>query len=134
MVKKTFGLANYLTKRDAAAGTFEGVFNRTAARPDAPRNLGGPQAIARDEWGDQVATPDDLKATIATGGASSVPVSDLQMNLVETARSATLRPNDRITLLDQARPITTEHDAAIYLRQAAERIRQVRQSRATAST
>lgn len=36
-------------------------------------------------------------------------------------------PRDRIALLDHARAINNEHDAAVYLRQAAERIRHTRQ-------
>jgi phospholipase C len=129
MVKKNFGLPSYLTKRDAAANTFERVFNLNAARIDALRNLGTPSTVTRDEWGDQVATPDEIKMKMATGQASSAPVSELQMSLVELARTTPTQPNDRIALLDYARPITTEHDAAVYLRQAAERIRHVRQNR-----
>src|SRR5205823_4644486 len=63
MVKKSFGLPKYLTKRDAAANTFEHAFNRDKPRLDAPRNLGdaAAAAIKKDQWGDQVATADHLK-------------------------------------------------------------------------
>lgn len=36
-VKKIFNLKDFLTKRDAWAGTFEGVINRTSPRIDCPR-------------------------------------------------------------------------------------------------
>jgi len=130
MVKRTFGLPNYLTKRDAAAKTFEHVFDLAAPRADAPRNLGtAAPAVSNDEWGDQAATRDDHTINLATGNVSAVPVSDLQQSLVEVARSTTAMPNDKIAELDHARVITTEHDAAVYLRQAAERIRQKQQNR-----
>ncbi|KAK3008832.1 hypothetical protein RJ639_015315 [Escallonia herrerae] len=38
-VKKIFNLKEFLTKRDAWAGTFEGVVNRTTPRTDCPGNL-----------------------------------------------------------------------------------------------
>jgi phospholipase C len=132
MIKKTFGLPKYLTKRDAAANTFEGAFNRGTPRTDAPTNLepatlGSQQAT--DEWGDEITTPGQLKARAAMGLTSSAPVSDLQKSLVEWARSTSSQPQDRVTLLDHARTINTEHDASVYLRQAAERIRQARSAR-----
>jgi len=129
MIKKNFGLPEYLTKRDAQANTFEAAFDLTIARTDAPRNLGTAPLAASDEWGDQVATPDQLKIKLATGDVSSAPISDHQMSLVELARSMTAVAGDRIALLDHARPMTTEHDAAVYLRQAAERLRQLRRRR-----
>jgi len=76
-----------------------------------------------------VATKDDLKRAMGTGDVSPAPVSELQMSLVELAQSMPAQPNDRIARLDHARRITVEHDAAVYLRQAAERTRQVRQNR-----
>ncbi len=129
MAKKTFGLPNYLTKRDAQANTFEHVFDLDVPRTDTPSDLGAP-VPARDEWGDEVASSDDMRTKVATGDVSSAPVSTLQMNLVELARSTPAAPDDRSALLDHARPINTEHDAAVYLRQAAERIRQNRATRA----
>jgi phospholipase C len=129
MVKKTFGLPRYLTLRDAAAATFEGVFNRSSPRPDAPANLATAPATARDEWGDEVATPDQIKMKVAMGETSSAPISDLQMSLVELARNTPTQPADRITTLEHGRTMATEHDAAVYLRQAAERIRQHRIAR-----
>lgn len=37
-VKKIFNLKEFLTKRDAWAGTFEGVLNRQTPRTDCPGN------------------------------------------------------------------------------------------------
>jgi hypothetical protein len=50
MVKKTFGLPNCLTKRDAATNTFEHVFNVTPARTNAPQKIGAAATVAHDEW------------------------------------------------------------------------------------
>ncbi|KAL8495829.1 hypothetical protein ACS0TY_019803 [Phlomoides rotata] len=48
-VKKLFNLENFLTKRDAWAGTFEGVLNRTAPRTDCPETLS--EAVKMRETG-----------------------------------------------------------------------------------
>jgi phospholipase C len=132
MVKKTFGLPDFLTKRDAAANTFEHVFTRETPRVDTPANLSAlapPPAAPRDEWGDEQAGPADMQAQLFQGRTSSVPVNGLQMSLVQAAQSAPILAGDRVTVLDNARPVTTEHDAAVLLRQAAERIRQKRAAR-----
>lgn len=129
MIKKLFALPAYLTKRDAAANTFEHAFNLDAPRADAPANLAPAPAVVRDEWGDEKATADDMQVKLARGATSSAPASDLQMTLVQLAQSTPALPKDRLTALDNARSITTEHDAAVFLRQAAERIRQVRAAR-----
>jgi phospholipase C len=86
MVKRTFGLPNYLTKRDAAAHSFEGVFNRSTPRNDAPTNLApimAAPAVATDQWGDEPADADAMQVKVAQGATSSVPVSGLQMSLVQ---------------------------------------------------
>jgi phospholipase C len=38
-VKKIFNLKEFLTKRDAWAGTFEGILTRTSPRVDCPGKL-----------------------------------------------------------------------------------------------
>jgi phospholipase C len=129
MVKKNFGLPDFLTDRDKNANTFEHVFNLLVPRTDAPPSVGVTAAVPTDQWGDQTASPDDHRMNLAIGNVSSVPVSDLQQSLVEIARATPTMPNDKVAELDHARAINTEHDAAVYLRQAAERIRQNQQNR-----
>jgi phospholipase C len=132
MVKKTFGLPHFLTKRDAAASTFERAFARSAPRTDAPADMSSrvpAPAAPRDEWGDEHAGPAEMQAELHGGRTSSVPVSSLQMSLVQAARAAPILANDRVTELDHARVVSTEHDAAILLRQASVRIRQKRLAR-----
>jgi phospholipase C len=132
MVKRTFGLPNFLTKRDAAAMTFEHVFQRTTPRTDAVQHVApliGTAPAARDEWGDEQAGADEMQMKLNAGETSSVPVSGLQMSLVQLAQSMPLVARDRVTQLDNARPVATEHDAAVLLRQAAVRIRQTRSAR-----
>jgi hypothetical protein len=51
------------------------------------------------------------------------------MGLVQLAQSTPILAKDRVTELDNARPIATEHDAAVLLRQAAARIRQQQAAR-----
>lgn len=44
-LKKIFNLKDFLTKRDAWAGTFEGVVNRNSPRTDCPITLPEPQKM-----------------------------------------------------------------------------------------
>jgi phospholipase C len=48
-VKKIFNLPSFLTKRDAWAGTFEGILTRTEPRTDCPVQLPNPVAIRQGE-------------------------------------------------------------------------------------
>eukprot|EP00004_Rigifila_ramosa_P006374 TRINITY_DN1709_c0_g1_i1.p1 TRINITY_DN1709_c0_g1~~TRINITY_DN1709_c0_g1_i1.p1 ORF type:complete len:488 (+),score=132.93 TRINITY_DN1709_c0_g1_i1:122-1465(+) len=67
-LKNLFGLsAPFLTERDAWAGSFHGLFNRTTARTDCPMTLPEPPAIPQDprSW--------------------TVPLSGLQQELVQLA-------------------------------------------------
>ncbi|BFG21244.1 hypothetical protein CerSpe_075180 [Prunus speciosa] len=66
-VKKIFNLKEFLTKRDAWAGTFEGVLSRTSPRTDCPVTLGEPVK---------------LRETASKEGAK---LSDFQEELVQLA-------------------------------------------------
>ncbi|KAJ4785366.1 Non-specific phospholipase C4 [Rhynchospora pubera] len=66
-LKKIFNLKNFLTKRDAWAGTFESVLSRTTPRPDCPETL--PLATKLRE----------------RGAMEEAPISDFQTELVQLA-------------------------------------------------
>ncbi|GAB4824828.1 Non-specific phospholipase C4 [Ancistrocladus abbreviatus] len=66
-VKKLFNLKDFLTKRDAWAGTFEGILTRTAPRTDCPATLPEPMKL-RD-----------------TPAKEDKKLSDFQMELVQMA-------------------------------------------------
>jgi len=69
-VKKIFNLPNFLTKRDAWAGTYEFLWqNRTSPRTDCPTSLPTPPMLRKLEMED----------------AGQRPLSDLQQNFVTLA-------------------------------------------------
>lgn len=124
-VKTIFGLPGFLTRRDAAANTFEGVASLAAPRTDAPTRFTTDDDRTLTEWGDEVTSAHRARMLMATGAPSAAPMSDLQLALVTLARERANEGLDAQTVaLDVMRPMLTEHDAAIYLREAAARIRQ----------
>jgi len=94
-LKKLWNLPNFLTNRDAWAGTFESVFSgRTTPRTDCPQTLPNPPMLLRH-----------LKPL--TG---QEPLSELQLELVQLAASL----NGDITGISQ---LKTEQDGARFIKQ-----------------
>jgi len=123
-VKKLFGLPSFLTHRDERANTFDLVASLSSPRTDTPERFGSAPVRPTDDWGDEVATPARIELLMATGEASVAPISDLQASMVHAAHQLPVNPQEaRVAMLDQARPMLTEHDAAVFLRQAAQRFR-----------
>jgi phospholipase C len=123
-IKTVFGLPAFLTNRDAAAATFEGVASLAAPRTETPLRFRSASSRRLTEWGDEVASLHDVRMLLATGDTSAAPISDLQLSMVELARLLAVRFEQLdVAPLDLLRPMVTEHDAAVYLRQVAARIR-----------
>jgi len=100
-LKKIFGLQNFLTKRDAWAGTFEGIFTqRTTPRTDCPTSLPEPPL---DRW----RRPNQHKQSL----------NDLQKSLVYLAASL----DGESESLDIS-SITTEQDGAAYVQKKMEKV------------
>jgi hypothetical protein len=130
-IKKVFALPAFLTKRDAAANTFEGVASLASPRADTPLRFRTADDRHVTEWGDEVTDLHRARMLMATGDTSSAPISDLQLDIVALARERAKDSNvPEVAVLDLMRPMLTEHDAAIYLREAAARIRSRQASRA----
>jgi hypothetical protein len=130
-VKAIFDLPDFLTRRDAAANTFEKVASLAMPRTDAPTRFRNDHDRPLTEWGDEVTSAERARMLMATGVSSTAPISDLQVALVTLARERANEGLDgQAVALDLMRPMLTEHDAAIYLREAAARIRQRRAQRA----
>jgi hypothetical protein len=131
--KAIFGLPDFLTRRDAAAKTFEKIASLEAPRTDAPARFRTDRDRALTEWGDEVTSAHGARMLMATGANSAAPISDLQLTLVTLARERANGGLDaQAVALDLMRPMLTEHDVAIYLREAAARIRQRRAQRSAA--
>jgi phospholipase C len=94
-VRKLFGISGPLTKRDAAAPSFETLF-LTAPRTDAPGTLIAPGAELQEGFDATRAAPDDVmaemardwrKATGVLAGAKPTPVPTSQDQTHEFLRS-----------------------------------------------
>ena len=133
-IKKVFGLPAFLTRRDRAASTFETVASLGAPRTDTPLRFRAPSRRNLNDWGDEIVAPHEARTLLAAGEASVAPISELQRSLVELARSLSADLDQpEIAALDLLRPMTTEHDAAVSLRQAAARIRASLRQKKTAA-
>lgn len=115
-VKQIFGLPDFLTARDAAANTFEGVASLASARTDTPETL------ARDVREDRLAlTADNVRLALAAGEASQEPLNELQGSLLALADSLQPVPTAELRALRAAHVPATEHEAARYVRESVAR-------------
>lgn len=122
-LKAIFGLPEFLTARDANAATFHGVPSLLAPRTDA-RILAVESDAGVDEWGDPLLTQSDVERLVVARQISNLPVSDFVESMVQSLRTLPVDDVDRRSaVLDEARPIETEHDAAVYIRQVMSRFR-----------
>jgi phospholipase C len=118
-VKRLFGLPDFLTRRDAAANTFEGVASLGTARLDTPDVI--PRAVRAEH---RALTADNVRVALAAGEASEEPLSELQHSLVALADGLQPAPTAELRALRAARVAATEHDAAQHVREAVARFLQ----------
>ena len=89
------GLGGPLTARDEAANTFTHLFRKTARR-HAPRTLTRPAEPTADAFhaDSQAAamTPEHVASDLATGMASSAPLSEFQKSLTDCANALQVDP------------------------------------------
>jgi phospholipase C len=118
-LKHVFGLGQFLTNRDAKANVFANVPDLPAARTDLPDF---PNALISDESADELAISEkELISRKAAGQTSSEPLTDLQRNLVDLAHRLDIDETQDLRKLRMARRIENEYDAAIYLREVAQK-------------
>jgi phospholipase C len=123
-VKKLFGLSSdFLTERDRTANTFEGALSLAAPRTDAPARL--PRVFSPDETESfrelarRRPSEDVVRSAMDEGRESRAPLTEFQESLVQMATELERRPQMRT--LAAARPVRTEHDAAVYAQEQVER-------------
>ncbi|MDE3154381.1 MAG: alkaline phosphatase family protein [Acidobacteriota bacterium] len=127
-VKDIFKLPAFLTERDRWANTFTNRFLK-GPRPDAdaPRTLtrpgGDPQAAAfHDEPGAATMTASRvLAAKGETAAVSRAALSEFQQSLVDFTNGLDTGDSPRLRVLQLARRIDDEYDAAVHLRDTAAR-------------
>ncbi len=116
-LKLLFGLPDFLTERDRAANTFDGLFSLDAPRTDTPTSL--PQSTPVSALVEAVAplprqvSSEAVLAAKAAGTASAAVPSDLQASLLALARSLPSGESAFMRAVRLAASTATEHDAAV---------------------
>jgi phospholipase C len=117
-VRVLFGLDGPLNERDADAATFDRLITGTL-RTDAPERLPRPEAGdgMREMAARTLSEPTLADVTPEAVGqeAASGDLNDLQVQLLNLANSLDERPEMRA--MAAARPIATEHEAAVQVRE-----------------
>jgi hypothetical protein len=67
-------------------------------------------------------TAEHVAADLATGTASSAPLSEFQRSLVEVANSLQVSQPRRAGIVSRARLVDNEHEGAVYVRELAARL------------
>jgi phospholipase C len=122
-LKKLFGLSGSLTKRDAAASTFEGALSLATPRMDTsamvPRVPHAAAAAAHAAKLPFLLTATQLAESVAAGVVSRAPLSDFQKSLTDLA--STIARGERVDLAAALEVPQNEHDAAEHVRSFASR-------------
>jgi Phosphoesterase family len=117
-LKKLFGLSGFLTKRDAASNTFEGIISLGAPRLDAPAMLprvpDAASAAARADKLPFLLTAAQQLEAESDGVISRAPLSEFQESLVEMASSITIAGTVAVPGVKEIPLI--EHAAAEHVR------------------
>jgi phospholipase C len=119
-LKQLFGLPAFLTQRDASAQAFLDIASLEVPRTDAPSSLGAAMPGAQIPPG-EVRSLADLASQMAAGPVSTAPLSDLQRALVALAHTLDLEESPNVRALRLARRMDNESEAAVYVREVAER-------------
>lgn len=121
-LKRLFGLPDYLTRRDAAAASFEGLFALDAPRRDAPASLPRPSPVdPRLTRPANERTPEAALAAGVAGQGSTAPLSDLQKSLVALSDQLPIAESPRLRAIRPASATTTEHEGALRVMHATTR-------------
>jgi phospholipase C len=124
-LRELFAIGGPLTRRDDVANTFTHLLQEVA-RADAPATLARPAEPTADTFHDDSAnaamTADHVASDMATGMASSAPLSEFQRSLVETANSLQESQPARAGVISLARLVDNEHEGAVHVRDLAARI------------
>ena len=123
-VKNVFGLPNFLTRRDAAANTFESVLSLGVARTDAPEKLdraasGG--SVGPTSHTLRALSAEAVLAAKAAGQPSTASTSDLQNSLVALSQDLPVVETPLLRAVHLATRTATEHDAAVRVLSVAAR-------------
>ena len=120
-LKKLFGLSEFLTKRDAAANTFEGVIALDVPRTDTPAMLprvpAAASVAARAAKLPFLLSAAQSRESEAAGVISRAPLSEFQQSLTDMV--ASFAPAEGLELAAAAEAGPNEHAAAEQVRRFA---------------
>jgi phospholipase C len=109
-----------LTKRDAAAQTFDDLLSLSKPRIDTPEKLPRP-AGEQYQLAHAPMTVDIVRAAVESGEVSVEQISEVQTKLVDFATSLDIPEPARLRVLREATVTDTEHDAAVHVQKAVTR-------------
>lgn len=120
-VCKRFNLPSSLTARDAGANTFETNLSLATPRTNTPKVITPTGRTARSPAERARAyaplPPTSARKAAKAGEASRAPLTELQQSLVTLARQLNAVRPAAARALRQAIPVTTEHEAAVHVRE-----------------
>lgn len=122
-VRQLFGgLGAPLTQRDLSANPLGHLLQATT-RTDTPKTLVRPPEPTADAFHADGAiatmTVEHVTADMAAGLASPAPLSEFQVSLIEAANDMRSTQSPRAGVLSLARPVGSEHEGAVHVRDIA---------------
>jgi len=118
-VRKIFSLPQPLNPRDGSAYPIDSILDLSAPRTDAPRKLTRPKHVAT--FAAPRMTTETLTSSARAAAPSQAPLSEFQKSLVDLAKTLDTGEHPAVRMLEVARPIDNEHDAALFVREKTER-------------
>jgi phospholipase C len=120
-LKRVFRLDGFLTARDRDAEVFSDIPSLPAPRPDTPMTVGTPGVLEAESVAEEHLDVHTIATMKSAGQVSSAGLSAFQRSLVELAHQLEIAESPKLHALRTARRIESEYDAAVYVREVAER-------------
>jgi phospholipase C len=122
-LKELFKLDSFLTKRDAVARTFSAVPDLASPRTDTPEEVSTSVHSRIIEESQREPSVEEISTAGGMGTASSAPLTSLQRSLVDLANSLPTGEDPQLRAHRTGRPLRTECDGALYVRETVARFR-----------
>jgi phospholipase C len=123
-LKELFKLDSFLTNRDANAQTFSSVPELASPRTDAPEDVSTAVHSRIIEESLRAPSVEDISTAAKTGDASSAPLTGLQRQLIGLANTLPTGEDAELRAHRDGRPMHTEHDGALHVRETVARFLQ----------
>lgn len=125
-VRELFNLPLPLTQRDKQANTVSRNLNNPPPRTNAPTALTRPPEPTADMFHADGTTAEMTAAHVtedlASGEASTAPLSEFQASLIQTANALQADQPSRVGVLTVAHVVDNEHEGAVHVRETVTRL------------